>query len=275
VRYRPTLLLWFIVLAPFVTFIAVTNGWLAGLWVMFISHLSLLAVTLIPSSQGFGPVITQFETNTGEVWLTIDDGPHPDTTPKALALLEQYDARATFFLIGERITRYPDLAQAIAEAGHTIGNHTQRHQKFHFWRLGPKQLVREIDDFAVTAARAGLPVSDLFRAPAGMKNPFLHPILAARDLHLIGWSLRAYDTQLRDPDEIVERITRSLSPGCIILLHEGDCADVRLRALEALLQELAKRNFRVVSTPPERLMAGKIPITRAELIDESAPSIAA
>ena len=274
-RYRPTPVLWFIVLAPFVTFVAVADGWLAGLWVMFISHVALLAVTLIPSWQGFGPVITQFETNTDEVWLTIDDGPHPDTTPKALALLERHNARATFFLIGEQIARYPDLAQAIVEAGHTLGNHTQRHQKFHFWRLGPDQLVREIDDFAETAARAGLPVSKLFRAPAGMKNPFLHPILAARDLHLIGWSSRAYDTQLRDSDQIVERITRSLSPGCIILLHEGEYADVRLRALEGLLQELAKRNFRVVSKPPERLIAGKIPITRIEPIDESTPRMAA
>jgi peptidoglycan/xylan/chitin deacetylase (PgdA/CDA1 family) len=275
VRYRPTPLVWFIVLAPFATFVAVANGWLAGLFIVFVSHLAFLAVTLVPSWQGFGPVITQFETNTDEVWLTIDDGPHLDTTPKVLALLGRYSARATFFLIGEQIARYPDLAHAIVEAGHTIGNHTQRHQKFHFWRLGPDQLVREIDGFSDTAASVGLPVSDLFRAPAGMKNPFLHPILAARDLHLIGWSLRAYDTQLRDPDAIVGRITRCLSPGCIILLHEGDCADVRLRALEGLLQELAKRNFRVVTTPPGRLIAGKIPITRAEPIDESAPRMAA
>ena len=274
-RYRPTPLLWFIILAPFVTFAAVANGWLAGLCLMFVSHLALLAVTLVPSWQGFGPVITQFETNTDEVWLTIDDGPHPDTTTKVLALLERYNARATFFLIGEQIARNPDLARAIVAAGHTIGNHTQRHRKFHFWRLGPDQLVREIDGFSDTAASVGLPVSNLFRAPAGMKNPFLHPILAARDLHLIGWSLRAYDTQLRDPDAIVERITRSLSPGCIILLHEGDCAEVRLRALEGLLQELAKRNFRAVTTPPGRLIAGKIPITRAEPIDESAPRMAA
>ena len=274
-RYRPTPLVWFIVLAPFATFVAVANGWLAGLFIVFVSHLAFLAVTLVPSWQGFGPVITEFETNTDEVWLTIDDGPHPDTTPTVLALLERYNARATFFLIGEQIARYPDLAQSIMEAGHTIGNHTQRHQKFHFWRLGPNQLVREVDDFADTATRAGLPVSNLFRAPAGMKNPFLHPILATRDLHLIGWSSRAYDTQLRDPDEIVERITRSLSPGCIILLHEGKYADVRLRALEGLLQELAKRNFRVVSTPPGRLIAGKSLITRAEPIDESAPRMAA
>ena len=274
-RYRPTPLVWFIALAPFATFLAVANGWLAGLCIMFVSHLALLAVTLIPSWQGFGPVITGFETNIDEVWLTIDDGPHPDTTPNVLALLERHNARATFFLVGEQIARYPDLAQAIKEAGHTVGNHTQRHQKFHFWRLGPNQLMREIDDFADTAARSGLPVSNLFRAPAGMKNPFLHPILAARDLHLVGWSSRAYDTQLRDPDQIVERITRSLSPGCIILLHEGEYAEVRLRALQGLLQELAKRNFRVVSTPPVRLIAGMTRTPCAESIDESAPRMAA
>jgi peptidoglycan-N-acetylglucosamine deacetylase len=274
VLYRPTPLIWFIVLAPFVTLTAIANGWLAGLWVMFMSHLVLLAATLIPCWQGFGPVITQFDTNADEVWLTIDDGPHPDTTPKALELLERHNARATFFLIGEQIARYPDLAQAIVEAGHTIGNHTQRHQKFDFWRFRPDQLVREVDDFANTAARVGLPISNLFRAPAGMKNPFLHPILATRGLHLIGWTSRAYDTQLRNPHQIVERITRSLSPGCIILLHEGDCAHVQLQALEGLLRELAKSNIRVISSPPTKLMAGKAHVTRAEPITESARRMA-
>jgi peptidoglycan/xylan/chitin deacetylase (PgdA/CDA1 family) len=275
VQFRPTPLLWFIVVAPFLAFLAIANGWLGGVWIMFISHLALLAVTLIPCWQGFGPVITQFDTEENEVWLTIDDGPHPDTTPQVLALLRRYQAHATFFLIGEQIARYPGLAQAIVEAGHTIGNHTQRHQKFDFWRFLPDQLAREIDAFEVTAAHANLPPSDLFRAPAGMKNPFLHPILAARGFHLVGWSSRAYDTQLKDPDQIVERIMRSLSPGCIILLHEGACSDVRLRALERLLQELTKRNFRVVSSPPIKLLAGKVPITRARPIDRSASRIAA
>ena len=153
------------------------TGSLWGLWILFTSHLLLVLCTFVPSLQQFGPVVTKYSTPARTVWLTIDDGPDPQTTPQVLALLEKYGARATFFLIGTKVARYPGLAHMILEAGHSIGNHTQTHPKFSFWYLGPKGLVREIDEFESTLSSIGVPAPIWFRAPAGIKNLFLHPIL--------------------------------------------------------------------------------------------------
>ncbi len=219
-QIRPTATIWFILLAPFMTLIMLAGGYFWGLWILFVSHVVLVAVMLIPSLQGFGPVVTKYCTKTKTAWLTIDDGPDPDTTPQVLALLEKYGARATFFLIGSKAAKYPALTRMISDAGHTIGNHTQTHPQFSFWRLGPKALAREIDAFDGTITSLGIARPFWFRAPVGMKNPFLHPILAARGLRLVGWSARAYDTQIDDSAKIVERIKRSLVSGTIILFHE-------------------------------------------------------
>ena len=221
-------------------------GSLWGLWFLFIAHLLLLLCTLVPSMQQFGPVITKYSSDARTVWLTIDDGPDPETTPAVLALLDKYDARATFFLIGTQAAKYPDLIQMILKAGHSIGNHTQTHPKFSFWRLGPEALAREVDGFESTLFSLGLPAPIWMRAPAGMKNPFLHPLLAARGLRLVGWSARAFDTRVDDTAKIVNRIKRSVRPGAIILFHETQRPEVCLGALEKLLQELTAEHFKLI-----------------------------
>jgi peptidoglycan-N-acetylglucosamine deacetylase len=257
VRFRPTATIWFIVLAPFVTFSTLSAGWLWGLYILFASHVLLASVTLIPSLQGFGPVLTKYRTTRKTAWLTIDDGPDPGTTPQVLELLERYGARATFFLIGAKAAEYPELIHRILDAGHTIGNHTQTHPRFSFWRLGPRGLIREIDEFEATIASIGVAAPIWFRAPAGLKNPFLHPILAARGLQLVGWSARAFDTQINDSKRIVERIKRSIASGAIILFHEGHQPTVCLGALEQLLQELTAEQFSLILPQTRESLAGR------------------
>src|SRR5262249_33699363 len=95
--------------------------WLA-LGVLFLSHLLLLYPTLVANSQWWGRVVTQFETSRREVWLTIDDGPDPRHTPLMLALLDEFDAKATFFVIGKRVGQFPHLVEAIHAAGHEVAN---------------------------------------------------------------------------------------------------------------------------------------------------------
>jgi peptidoglycan/xylan/chitin deacetylase (PgdA/CDA1 family) len=257
VRFRPTATIWFIVLAPFLTISVLAAGWPWGLYILFASHVLLVTVTFVPSLQGFGPVLTKYCTAAKTAWLTIDDGPDPATTPQVLALLEKYGARATFFLIGAKAATYPELTRQIMDGGHTIGNHTQTHPKFSFWRLGPRALAREIDEFEATISAIGMAAPIWFRAPAGLKNPFLHPILAARGLQLVGWSARAFDTQIDDSSVIVERITRSIVGGAIILFHEGQQPTVCLRALEQLLGELTAEQFRLILPQPQELLPGR------------------
>ena len=232
-------------------------GWNWGLCILIASHLLLAAVTLVPSLQGFGPVLTKYLTTAKTAWLTIDDGPDPGTTPQVLALLEKYGARATFFLIGVNAAKYPELTRMILDSGHTIGNHTQTHPRFSFWRFGPRALAREIDGFEATISSLGVAVPIWFRAPAGLKNPFLHPILAARGLQLVGWSARAFDTRIDDSSRIVERIKRSIVSGAIILFHEGHQPAVCLKALEQLLDELTAEHFKLVLPEPRELLAGR------------------
>jgi peptidoglycan-N-acetylglucosamine deacetylase len=257
VRFPPTAIIWFIVLAPFLTLIILAAGSIWGLWILFVSHLLLVAITVVPSLQGFGPVLTKYRTTAKTAWLTIDDGPDPDTTPQIIALLEKYGARATFFLIGAKAAKYPALTRMILDAGHNIGNHTQTHPQFSFWRLGPKALAWEIDAFERTMVSLGIAPSFWFRAPTGMKNPFLHPILAARGLRLVGWSARAYDTQIHDSAKIVERIKRSVVSGTIILLHERPHPEICLKALELLLAELTAERFQLILPDPKELLPGR------------------
>jgi peptidoglycan/xylan/chitin deacetylase (PgdA/CDA1 family) len=248
---RATPTIWYIVLAPFVTLALLALGTWEGLWILFLAHVILLTTTLLPSLQGFGPVMTFFDPDSDEVWLTIDDGPDPETTPVILNLLDRFDAKATFFLIGQKALDAPDLVQIILDRGHSIGNHTQTHPQFHFWRLGPRQLRQEVERFEETLTRLKFPISCLFRAPTGMKNPYLHPILSVRSLLLVGWSARAYDTQVKDAATAAQRLLSAAEPGAILLLHE--CSQVCSRTLEILLHGLSDRRIRCVIPRPDQL----------------------
>jgi len=129
--------LFFLALVPFRPFLA--------LGALFASHLLILFPTLVANCQWWGPVVTHFDTTRREVWLTIDDGPDPLDTPRLLEILRRFEARATFFVIGERAARFGEELEAIRAAGHEIANHTARHPSATFWCLGRKRIEEEID----------------------------------------------------------------------------------------------------------------------------------
>jgi peptidoglycan-N-acetylglucosamine deacetylase len=211
---------------------------------------------LIPSTTGFGPVTTRFATDRREVWLTIDDGPDPATTPQILALLEAHRARTTFFLIGTKVSRHPELVAAILRNGHTVGNHTDSHPCPTFWCASPRRLAAEIDRCAAALLKAGATPTPWFRPPVGIKNPFLHRQLAARGLDLILWSARGFDRVSR-PAAALARIVRDVKPGAIILVHEsGKPGSPRLTLLTQLLDRLEKEGYACVVPSAESLHNG-------------------
>lgn len=197
----------------------------------------------------FGPVVTHFATERREVWLTIDDGPDPEDTPRLLDLLDESGARATFFLIGERARRHRNLVDEIVGRGHGLGSHTQTHPTGSFWAAGPWRARREVE---TALADIGHPTS-IFRAPVGMANIFVHRAVRERGLIIIGWSIRGLDTRPCSASEVADRVAAQLAPGRIVMLHEGhrDRTGRSLHAenLAATLQKLRDGAWRAVLPP--------------------------
>jgi peptidoglycan/xylan/chitin deacetylase (PgdA/CDA1 family) len=242
-------ILGFAVIAPIFLVVFFQTNPLLALGVLFLSHLLILIPTLVANCQWWGVVITSFATPRREVWLTIDDGPDPVHTPRMIELLQRFDARATFFVIGRRFLEFARESEAIRAAGHEIANHTFSHPSGSFWCLPPARIAVEIDQ-----CRVGSP---LFRAPAGLKNFFLHPALDRRRMRLVGWTVRGLDTVSDDPAAVAARIVRRVKPGAIILLHEGRRVgrdpDFHPRCLALTLSALAKEGYRCVLPTPDQL----------------------
>jgi peptidoglycan/xylan/chitin deacetylase (PgdA/CDA1 family) len=215
----------------------------------------IVAGGMIPRAGLLGPNLTRLPAPAaarGEVALTFDDGPDPEVTPRVLELLARAGARASFFCVGERARRHRALVRAIVAAGHAVENHSLRH-RHDFSLLGPRRYVREIGSAQdVLADLAGDPPR-FFRAPAGLRNPFLDYALARLDLRLVSWTRRGFDTISARAEAILARLARGLAAGDILLLHDGhparaaDGAPVVLEVLPRLLETLSRANLRTVT----------------------------
>jgi len=228
-------------------------SWILG--ALLLNHALLTLFGLWPRSQALGPNwirLPAASTARNEIALTIDDGPDPDVTPQVLDLLERYAVRATFFCVGEKAARYPDICRGIVRRGHAIENHSQHH-RWHFSFLGYAGFKREVQTAQDTlTAITGQP-PQFFRAPAGLRNPLLDPVLARLGLRLASWSTRAFDTHNNDAEVIKKKLLSGVQPGAILLLHDGNAArttdgiPVILKTLPALLDAAKAAQLRWVT----------------------------
>ncbi len=206
--------------------LALPGAWPWALGTVVADHLLLAACGLVPRCGWLGPNWTRLPSaaaRVGRVAITIDDGPDPTVTPQVLTRLDEHGAKATFFCIGERVARFPDLAREIARRGHAIENHSQRHPN-HFSLLGPRGLRREILEAQETIAAVCAAAPVFFRAPAGLRNPVLEPVLSGLGLRLASWTRRSFDTVRRDAGAAFAKLSRNLRAGDILLLHDGRAA---------------------------------------------------
>ena len=216
-------------------------GWKAGVPLLLASHALFLLPVFLPNSRFYAPVLARLPGPA--VWLTIDDGPSDDTL-RILDLLDQHDARATFFMVGARAAAQPGLVREVLRRGHELGNHSQSHPQAWFWALGPRALAREIGDCQRTLARiAGRPPR-WYRSVVGHTNPFVAAVLRRHGLTRVGWSARGYDGVARDPAAVLARIAPDLRSGAIVLLHEGGSPGQAVAMLDGVLQLLHQRGLR-------------------------------
>lgn len=218
------------------------------------NHVVTAAFSLWPRSRLVGPNLTHLpQPFGGAVALTFDDGPDPEVTPQVLALLRRRGVRATFFCIGRRAERHPELLRAMVDDGHLVENHSYGHSNL-FCMHPPWSLGNDID-----RAQEALRTTDgrprYFRAPAGLRNPWLDGVLQRRNLELVSWSRRGFDTRTSDPERILARLCRDLRAGEVLLLHDGSSArgadgrPVVLSVLPRLLEQLDAAGLRPVPFP--------------------------
>jgi peptidoglycan-N-acetylglucosamine deacetylase len=246
------------------------HWWPWALSAVVADHLLLAASGLWPRSHLLGPNWTHLPPGAAPaaVAITIDDGPDPEVTPRVLDLLDEHHARATFFCIGACVDRHPALARTIVARGHEIGNHSYRHL-MRFSLLGPHGIAREIAQAQEAIGAATGETARFFRAPAGLRNPFLEPALARANLQLASWTRRGFDTVSTSAGRVLGSLTRHLRDGDILLLHDGHAArtgsgaPVILEVLPPLLRTLAAAHLMPITLRAALARAAAAPVSSA------------
>jgi peptidoglycan-N-acetylglucosamine deacetylase len=260
--YRPpALLLGSLALhaAAAVALAAAPRHWRAVAGLCFADHVTLAAASLWPRGQWVGANLLRLPAagspgETAEIALTFDDGPDPRVTPRVLDLLDAAGMRATFFVIGRRARAHPEIVAEIVRRGHRVENHTDTHP--HLFACYPAGLLRrEVERAQASIAAAAGRHPRYFRAPAGLRSPFLDWVLHGSGLRLVSWTRRGFDAVEKSPEAIARRLLAGLAPRDILLLHDGRATDppagnpVVLEVLPRVLDALAAQGLRSVPLP--------------------------
>lgn len=224
-----------------------TGHGLAALAVFWTTFCIIAIGTVIPRCQLFGRFLTCLPAGEPGVCLTIDDGPDPVTTPPLLDLLDKHQAKALFFLIGDRAAKHPDLTREILRRGHQIGNHSQTHLAGTFWMLRPDRMWQEVAGCQQTLTEILGQAPVWFRPPVGHHNLFLGPPLRALGLKMLIWNCRGFDGVEKRVPRILGNIAKDLRPGAVILLH--DVTPVCAEVLRGTLELIQQRGLKVVDMP--------------------------
>jgi peptidoglycan/xylan/chitin deacetylase (PgdA/CDA1 family) len=235
--------------------VAAPAAWPWAVGALVANHALISAAGLWPSSRLLGPNLIRLPEAAAqrrEIALTIDDGPDPEVTPRVLDLLDAANAKASFFCIGRIAQQHPHLCREIVQRGHRVENHGHAHSNA-FSLFGPGRMRRDIVLAQRTLGDITGQAPRFFRATAGLRNPFLDPVLHGLGLSLATWTRRGYDTRTGDAERVYQRLTSRLDAGDIVLMHDGHSArtpsgePVILAVLPRLLRTLAECDLHPVT----------------------------
>ncbi len=180
----------------------------------------LLCITapFFHSFSFFLPITTKAKKEENGIAITFDDGPDPSSTPVILNLLARHNLQATFFVVGTRVARFPELIENILDQGHTIGNHSWDHDYFLMLR-STERLHKNIHNTQEILKESGIQTT-VFRPPMGITGSRLGKILRKENLIAVNYSCRALDRGNRNIHNLAAKILKKLKPGDIIMLHD-------------------------------------------------------
>lgn len=179
------------------------------------------------------------------VALTFDDGPDEVMTPKVLEVLGRYNIKATFFLVGEKVDRHPELVRQMVQEGHIVANHTFSHKGV--FPLSSRRVVEQEILACSRSIKAVVGLSPLlFRPPFGVTNPIIGKAVDHCGLQAIGWSVRSLDTVAKsEREDVCRRVEAKLHPGAIILLHDRCAKSDEL--LESIIRVTLKSGYKFIA----------------------------
>lgn len=230
----------------------------------------LIAVVLIaiaalaPSAQAIKSmdgVVCGVPTDDKVVALTFDDGPHPIFTPELLKLLDKYHVKATFFMVGRLIEKRPDIAKAVAKAGHVVANHTYSHPR-NIEVLPQWRIAQEIDKCEAVIQKVVGQHPHLFRPPRGLVNGTVLTVANDKDYKTVLWTVCADHHDAPTPDLMAKRVLSQIGPGGIVLAHDGS-QDFRWKDVSAtkiIIEALLKQGYKFVTLP--ELLQAKPPVEK-------------
>ncbi len=157
------------------------------------------------------------------VALTFDDGPDPANTPRILRILRRHEVKATFFVVGQEVNKYPDLVRREFRQGHMVANHSYTHRNL--TTLTEDEVRRELQDTNAAITVVGVPRPNLFRPPNGVTNDAVAGMASSLGMTQTLWAVDGYSYEKVYPpasaQELCEAVVRGVSPGAIVVIHDG------------------------------------------------------
>ena len=215
-----------------------------GIWGFFIFLTVLFCIKLDNDLIDIKPAISNVPTSQKVVALTFDDGPLNITTPEILGILKEKNVKATFFVVGERVKRFPMLVRQEIEDGHEVGAHTYSHPNL--TKLRSNQLEEELDKTEKEILTIA-PKPTLFRPPGGSYNDTIIKLTRDKGYLTILWSIDTKDWRSPPVGDIVNSVLKNIKPGSIILLHDGKYPSCTPEAVEFIIDSLRSLGYEFVT----------------------------
>lgn len=179
------------------------------------------------------------------VFITFDDGPDPELTPRVLDLLKEYGVKATFFVVVQKAEKYPALLKRIQIEGHALGNHSLDHTYSTFFK-GYKKVFDWVRQSEILLKNLGVEKSVGFRPPVGIRTPELAKALETLHIPLILWKQRSFDRAIKFTEQRARSLAKRTHAGDIVLLHDVQRREWQqdfLVGLKTLIEELSKKGL--------------------------------
>jgi peptidoglycan/xylan/chitin deacetylase (PgdA/CDA1 family) len=215
-------------------------------WISFLLSTAIFLCPHTASAQADQPVIRSGNPNSMKIALTFDDGPHPYKTDAVLDILARYGIRATFFVVGENVSYYPEPLKRAVALGHEIGNHTYHHTLLS--KSCEQSTAEEIEKTEEIIFRTAGYRTKLFRPPEGAYSECSLNVVKSKDYRVILWTVDSRDWENTSAETMVTNALSNVKGGSILLFHDymGKRSNT-LEAIEILIPKLLSRGYKFVT----------------------------